>query len=129
MDRPNVVLMICHDLGRHLGCYGVETVNSPNIDGFASGAVRFANNFCTAPQCSPSRASMMTGRYPHSNGILCLTHAHFAWRYNEGEVHIAQRFKEAGYRTVLAFIQHVTNDPESVGFDEILKGAHAPENG
>ena len=56
-------------------------------------------------------------------------HAHFAWRYNEGEVHIAQRFKEAGYRTVLAFSQHVTNDPESVGFDELLKGAPAPENG
>jgi len=129
MDRPNVILMICHDLGRHLGCYGVETVDSPNIDRLAAESVLFTNNFCTAPQCSPSRSSMMTGRYPHSNGILGLTHAQFAWRYNEGETHIAQRFKEAGYRTVLSFSQHVTNDAESIGFDEALEWAPAPENG
>ena len=129
MDRPNVVLMICHDLGQHLGCYGVETVNSPNLDEFAAGSVRFENNFCTAPQCSPSRSSMMTGRYPHSNGIMGLSHNPFCWEYNEGETHISARFTEAGYRTVLIGNQHVTRFPEKLGFEEVDLGGPAEEVG
>ncbi len=129
MERPNVILMICHDLGQHLGCYGVETVNSPNLDGFAATAVRFENNFCTAPQCSPSRSSMMTGRYPHSNGIMGLSHSEFAWEYNDREKHLSRHFAEAGYRSMLIGHQHVTKHPETIGFAEVDPGGTALEVG
>jgi N-sulfoglucosamine sulfohydrolase len=103
----NLVLIDCHDLGRHLGAYGQTTVPSPNLDRLAAAGVRFSNSFCTAPQCSPSRSALYTGRYPHANGMLGLAHAPFNWRLHEEEVHLAALLRAAGYTTALAGIQHV----------------------
>ncbi|MCD6469364.1 sulfatase-like hydrolase/transferase, partial [Candidatus Bathyarchaeota archaeon] len=64
MSNVNVVMIITHDTGRQVGCYG-RSVNTPNIDKMAKDGVLFTNFFCTAPQCSPSRASILTGKYPH----------------------------------------------------------------
>lgn len=106
MTRPHVLLLHCHDLGRYLGCYGADTVQTPHLDALAADGVMFDNAFCTAPQCSPSRASMFTGRYPHTAGVLGLTHAQFAWDLNPNERHLAQELRDAGYTTSLLGVQH-----------------------
>ena len=58
--KPNILFIITHDLGQHLGIYGNKSVSTPNLDSLAKEGVYFTNYFATAPQCSPSRASIDT---------------------------------------------------------------------
>lgn len=106
LTPPNVVVFTCHDLGRFLGCYDVPTARTPNLDRLAAEGIRFSQAFCTAPQCSPSRASIFTGRYPHSNGVMGLTQAFFGWDLNPDERHLAQVLREHGYTTALVGHHH-----------------------
>ncbi len=118
--RPNIVMIVAHDLGRHLGCYGVETVHSANIDALAGKGVRFANYYSTSAVCAPGRGSLHTGRYPQSNGLMGLAHAPWWWRFNEGEKHTAQYLKEAGYETVLIGLSHLGEKAERLGYERHL---------
>lgn len=69
MTRPNVLLVVCDQLARHvLGTYG-GPVPTPNLDRIADGGTTLTDATCPTPVCSPSRAAMATGRYPHANGI------------------------------------------------------------
>ena len=114
-SRPNVFLVHCHDLGQYLGCYGHD-VETPNLDGLAADGVRFENHFCTAPQCSPSRASMMTGTYPHENGVMGL--AHMGWELDSDWMTLPKHLREAGYSTHLLGFQHeVPDNPERLGYE------------
>lgn len=63
--KPNILIIIADDLSKNLGVYGEEAIKTPNIDGVAKNGFLFDNAFCTASSCSPSRASILTGKYPH----------------------------------------------------------------
>ena len=128
-DPPNILFFTCHDLGRHLGCYGHRTVHSPALDGLARSGVLLTNTFCTAPQCSPSRASLHTGRYPHSTGVLGLAHPPFGWRLAPSEKHLAHLLGEAGYSTTLIGMQHLIEHghAEELGYERVFPVAPAGE--
>jgi arylsulfatase A-like enzyme len=67
---PNVVIIVSDDQGyRDLGCFGSQEVIAPNLDRLAAGGVRLTNFYVTWPACTPSRGSLLTGRYPQRNGI------------------------------------------------------------
>ena len=119
-DRPNVLIYISHDTGRHISPYGITTVHTPNMERVAKEGALFENYFCTAPQCSPSRAGMFTGRYPHANGVMGLTHARFAWDLSRSETHAAQHFKDLGYNTASIGMTHEMRDREGRGFDTYI---------
>jgi arylsulfatase A-like enzyme len=118
MSRPNILIVIPHDLGDHLCCYGHTKVRSPNLDRFAGPGVRFANNFAVAPECTPSRSSLFTGLYGHQHGLMGLCHR--GWEYDDGAVHLAQRLAESGYATHLFGVQHETGgDGSRLGYQHL----------
>ena len=120
MSRPNVLMITCHDIGQHLGCYGVETVHTPNIDALAERGIRFQNFYSTSAVCSPGRGSLHTGRYPQSNGLMGLTHAPWWWTLNESERHTASLLREQGYATTLIGFNHVDpENPDRLGYEEV----------
>jgi arylsulfatase A len=68
--RPNVILILTDDMGYgDLGCYGNDTIKTPNIDRLASEGVRFTDFYSSNALCSPSRAGLLTGRYAHRTGV------------------------------------------------------------
>jgi len=104
-NRPNILLVITHDTGRHLGCYGRDAP-SPNLDKLAEEGIKFTNAFCTAPQCSPSRASVLTGLMPHRHGLIGLAHRGF--RLRNDVLLLPKLLSQAGYSTHLFGVQHET---------------------
>jgi N-sulfoglucosamine sulfohydrolase len=68
-QRPNIILIIADDVSwDDIGCYGNKYVHTPNLDRIAKEGIRFTNAFVTSSSCSPSRSSIITGRYPHNTG-------------------------------------------------------------
>jgi arylsulfatase A-like enzyme len=113
-DRPNVLLLHAHDLGTVLGCYDWP-VETPNIDQLAADGARCSEHFCAAPQCGPSRGSLHTGRYPHTNGLM--GHHWLGWSIHDEVPTLAQRLHGAGYETFQCGGQHLAGDPADVGFE------------
>ena len=107
--QPNILVIIAHDLGTHLGCYGETSVLTPALDGLASEGARFVNHFSTAPFCSPSRGSIFTGKYPHCNGLMGLVN--LGWDLPESNTTLSQVLDSAGYETFLFGFQHEVKDP------------------
>ena len=95
--RPNVLFIIADDLtATALSCYGNTTCRTPNIDRLAARGTRFTRAFCNATYCGPSRASMLSGYYPHATGVLGYTSPRPAIG---GRATWPQHFKDAGYYT------------------------------
>jgi N-sulfoglucosamine sulfohydrolase len=126
--RRNVLIIHCHDLGRFLGTYGVETVSTPNLDALGAESTVFEQAFSTAPHCSPARASLFTGNYPQQNGVLGLTHEPFGWDLHDPSTHLAHRLHAIGYRTELVGVHHESRTlpdqevAERLGFDLVRTG-------
>lgn len=118
--RPNIIIVALHDLGCHLNCCGAATAPTPNIDRVWSEGVRFDQHYGTSSLCSPSRSSIVTGRYPHANGMNGLTHRGF--RLNDSERVLADYFNEAGYATRLFGFQHEAKDVTRMHYQEAVKG-------
>jgi arylsulfatase A-like enzyme len=114
--RDNVLIVHWHDLGRYLGVYGHTDVSSPRLDRLAHEGILFTRAHATAPLCSPSRGSLFTGRYPHSNGLLGL--AHHGWEYRSGVRTLPQVLSQSGWFSALFGMQHETSYPTRLGFDE-----------
>jgi len=102
-DRPNIVLMIADDMAwDDCGTYGHPTIRTPNIDKLAAQGMRFTNAFLTANSCSPSRASIITGRYPHNTDAEQLH-----WPLPPEQLTFVEILKEAGYWTASAGKWHL----------------------
>ena len=97
-NHPNIILIIADDVNwDDLGCYGNEKIKTPNLDKVANEGIRFDNVYLVASSCSPSRTSILTGRYPHNTGAAELHTA-----LPKHLVYFPEKLKERGYYTALA---------------------------
>jgi N-sulfoglucosamine sulfohydrolase len=117
--RPNIIVITTHDSGRHFGCYGIPTVRTPAIDQLAADGVRCTDYFCTVPICCASRASMMTGTYPQTHGLMDLCFPPFDWELRSEIPHLSQIMRQAGYRSLLFGMQHEVKQPQRLEYHEI----------
>ncbi|RKY06680.1 MAG: sulfatase, partial [Planctomycetota bacterium] len=128
--KLNFVFILVDDLGwRDLGCFGSTFYETPNVDRLASEGVRFTNAYAACPVCSPTRASIMTGKYPARLDLTDylkggrkgkLIPAKYRDEMPLEEVTIAEALKAAGYGTFFAGKWHLGKEafwPEKQGFD------------
>lgn len=128
-SKPNVILIVTDDQGyADVGCYGGEGVETPNLDRLAAQGARFTDYYAANSVCSPSRASILTGRYPTKCGVPEVLGPD-AGKYLKGvqmglppgEITIAELLKEAGYSTACIGKWHLGHEerylPTSQGFD------------
>lgn len=134
-ERPNVILILADDMGAHdLGCSGATFYETPRLDRLAAEGMQFTQAHAACPVCSPTRAALMTGRWPARVGITDyipgarigkLLPADYLHQLPHEEVTIAEAMKEAGYRTGMYGKWHLGGEgylPDSQGFDESDSG-------
>ena len=120
--RPNFVLIIGDDISdSDFGCYGHPNIRTPNVDKLAEGGLRFTNAYLTTSQCSPTRCSLITGRYPHNTGAPELHSA-----LPKGQVMFPAIMKKAGYHTAAAGKWHMGGYARGA-FDKIAGGGAGGE--
>jgi arylsulfatase A-like enzyme len=114
---PNVLYLHSHDTGRCVQPYG-HAVPTPHIQRLADEGVLFRQAFCAVPACSGSRAALLTGEYAHTNGMLGL--AHRGYTLNDYTRHLTHTLRAAGYWTGLVGEQHISADPDVIGYDHVV---------
>ncbi len=137
MNKPNFVFILIDDMGwRDIGCYGSPFYETPNLDKFAQEGMRFTDAYASCPVCSPTRASILTGKYPATVGITNyipgnergkLIGAPYLHYLPFEEKTIADALKDAGYRTYHVGKWHLGEEPhtpENHGFDVNVAGSH-----
>lgn len=105
--KPNVIILIADDISRDdFGCYGHKVIKTPNIDNLAKNGIKFNNAVLTTSSCSPSRVSIITGRYPHNTGAPEL-HSPLP----ENQVLFPELLKQNGYYTAQSGKWHFGSSP------------------
>ncbi|NOY80887.1 MAG: sulfatase [Kiritimatiellaeota bacterium] len=104
-SRPNILVIVAEDMAPSLSCYGDKQVATPHLDKLADAGVRFETAWVTQASCSPSRASLLTGLYPHQNGQVGLSH--YGYRMPRGLPNLARSLRAAGYVTGIIGKLHV----------------------
>lgn len=115
-DQPNIILIIADDMNwDDSGAYGHPSIRTANIDQLAKDGIRFDHAYLTASSCSPSRSSIITGRYPHNTGAEQLH-----WPLPEPSVTFVEKLKESGYYTAAAGKWHLGNNVKD-HFDTVIE--------
>lgn len=105
-SQPNVIFFIADDVSwNDYGCYGNTAARTPHIDLLAENGIRFDQAYLTASSCSPSRSSIITGRYPHNNGKAAELHQPISWNLPW----FPEILREAGYFTAISGKHHMTS--------------------
>ncbi len=125
-QKPNILMILVDDLGYgDLSGYGAEDMQTPNIDKLIASGMRFDNFYANCPVCSPTRASLLTGRYPDLVGVPGVIRTHIAsnWGYLDPRaVMLPQLLKHAGYHTAIVGKWHLGLSspckPNDRGFDQ-----------
>ena len=124
-SRPNILVILVDDLGYHdVSYYGTKYLQTPNIDAICSSGMRFDHFYSNAPVCSPTRASLLSGRYPEQIGVPGLVRStpsdNFAF-LKKGVLFIPQYLKAANYNTAIIGKWNLglksPNLPNDKGFD------------
>jgi arylsulfatase A-like enzyme len=135
MHQPNIVHILIDDLGgRDLGCYGSSFYETPHLDGLAATGLRFTDAYASCPVCSPTRASIMTGRYPARVGITQfiggqaegrLTDVPYLYFLSRSELSLAAALRAGGYATWHVGKWHLGGnrwEPQHHGFEVNVGG-------
>lgn len=125
-ERPNVIIIFCDDLGYgDLGVFGHPTINTPNLDRLANEGQKWTNFYAAASVCTPSRAGILTGRYPIRSGMCSdkrrVLFPNSAGGLPQSEITIARALKKVGYNTACIGKWHLGHHPQYIptkhGFD------------
>ena len=122
-QKPNIVYIFADDLGYgDLSCYGAKDINTPNIDQIAKQGIKFTEFYSASSVCSPSRAALLTGRYPQRMGINTVFFPESFTGIPDTEITIPEILKEKGYATGIVGKWHLGHHskylPLQHGFDE-----------
>ncbi len=117
--QPNIIFIMSDDHAAHaIGSYGGRLANldpTPNLDKLAADGIRFSNAYCNNSICTPSRASIMTGQYPQTNGVLDLDHA-----LDIEKQYLPMELKELGYSTAIIGKWHLKSEPQKFDYYKVL---------
>ncbi|MEW5983111.1 MAG: sulfatase [Acidobacteriota bacterium] len=122
-DHPNIVLILADDLGYgDLGVFGSPTIDTPRLDRLAAEGVKLTSFYVASPACTPSRASLLTGRYPIRSGMNAVLGPDAEKGLPSSEVTLAELLGETGYHTSLVGKWHLGDRPAFLptehGFDD-----------